>query len=120
METASREILNVEQAAEFLGFSPYTIREKARLGEIPGRKLNREWRFSREALLEWIKAGESPRHQGYVVVVTPDPEGTGYSATVQGELDIHGRGKTEEEAVRDVRAALEAAAYARKYRTELP
>lgn len=120
METASREILNVEQAAEFLGFSPYTVREKARLGEIPGRKVGREWRFSRTALLEWIKEGERPRYQGYVVVVTPNPESGGYSATVQGVPDVRGTGETEEEAVQDVRAELEAAAYARKYRTELP
>jgi excisionase family DNA binding protein len=119
METVSREILNVEQAAEFLGFSPYTVREKARLGEIPGRKVGREWRFSREALLEWIREGERSPHRGYVVVVTPDPDGNGYVATIQGVPDVRGRGKTEEEAVQDVRAALEAASYAEKYRTEL-
>lgn len=120
MEAATREVLTVEQAAEFLGFSPYTVREKARLGEIPGRKVGREWRFSREQLLEWIREGETPRHQGYVVVVTPNPEGSGYSATVQSMPDVRGTGETEDEAVHNVRAALEASAYADKYRTELP
>jgi excisionase family DNA binding protein len=119
METVSREILNVEQAAEFLGFSPYTVREKARLGEIPGRKVGREWRFSREALLEWIKEGETFAHRGYVVVVASDPEGAGYTATIQGMPDVSGRGETAEEAVQDVRAELEAASYAERYRSEL-
>lgn len=59
-EGAKGEVLNVEQTAEFLGFSPYTIREKARDGEIPGRKVGKEWRFSRTALLEWIREGASP------------------------------------------------------------
>ena len=120
MEAVTREILNVDQAAEFLGFHPYTVREKARSGEIPGRKVGREWRFSREALLEWIKEGETPRHPGYVVVVTPNPEGSGYLATVEGIPDISGQGQTADEAVRDIRAALEAAPLAKKYRTELP
>lgn len=57
METSTREVLDVDQAAEFLGIHPSTIRKKARLGEIPGRKIGREWRFSRTTLLEWIRNG---------------------------------------------------------------
>jgi excisionase family DNA binding protein len=53
-----KEVLNVEEAAEFLGFAPYTIREKARDGQIPGRKIGGEWRFSRRRLLEWIEEGD--------------------------------------------------------------
>jgi excisionase family DNA binding protein len=119
VDAKTKEVLNAEEAAEFLGFNPYTIREKARLGEIPAKKIGREWRFSREALLEWIKEGETPRRQGYVVVVTPNPEGSGYLATVEGIPDISGEGQTTDEAVRDIRAALEAAPLAKKYRTEL-
>jgi excisionase family DNA binding protein len=54
-DARTKDVLNAEEAAEFLGFNPYTIREKARLGEIPGRKVGREWRFSRRRLLEWIE-----------------------------------------------------------------
>jgi excisionase family DNA binding protein len=56
-----RDVLNVEEAAQYLGFSAYTVREKARDGEIPGRKIGKEWRFSRRRLLEWLEAGESQR-----------------------------------------------------------
>ena len=58
VDVRSKDVLNAEEAAEFLGFNPYTIREKARLGEIPGRKLGREWRFSRRQLLEWVEEGD--------------------------------------------------------------
>lgn len=52
------EILSVAQAAQLLQFQPYTIREKARSGEIPGQKVGREWRFSLKALLGLV-GGES-------------------------------------------------------------
>ena len=54
---AQREVLNVDEAAELLGVSPWTIREQARLGRLPGRKIGKEWRFSREALLNWLRVG---------------------------------------------------------------
>jgi excisionase family DNA binding protein len=57
VETRTKEVLNAEEAAEFLGVNPYTVRQKARLGEMPGRKVGKEWRFSRQALLQWL-AGE--------------------------------------------------------------
>jgi excisionase family DNA binding protein len=120
MEAATREVLNVEQAAELLGFSPYTIREKARLGEIPGRKTGREWRFSRTALLDWLREDEVPRRRAPVVELTPDPDGRGYVATIQGVPDIRSTGQTADEAVHNIMAALEASSYANKYRTELP
>jgi excisionase family DNA binding protein len=61
METREKEVLNVDEAAEYLGFNPVTVRLKARSGEIPGRKIGREWRFSRRRLLEWIEDGDRER-----------------------------------------------------------
>jgi excisionase family DNA binding protein len=52
------EVLTVEEAAQLLRFAPYTIREKAREGQIPGRKIGGEWRFSRRRLLEWLEEGD--------------------------------------------------------------
>lgn len=54
---AAKEVLNAEEAAELLEVNPYTVRQKARLGELPGRKVGKEWRFSRTALLEWLGGG---------------------------------------------------------------
>jgi excisionase family DNA binding protein len=56
-----KDVLNTKEAAEFLGFNPYTIREKARLGEIPGRKIGSNWRFSRRQLLKWLEEGDRQR-----------------------------------------------------------
>lgn len=56
VENVEKSFLNVEEVAELLGFSPYTIRQFAREGKIPGRKIGREWRFSREALDGWFGA----------------------------------------------------------------
>lgn len=53
-----KAVLNTEEAAELLGLSPYTIREFAREGRIPGRKIGKEWRFSREALIRWVETPE--------------------------------------------------------------
>jgi excisionase family DNA binding protein len=54
----SKEVLSAQEAAVFLGFRVYTIREKAAKGEIPGRKVGKEWRFSRRRLLEWLEEGD--------------------------------------------------------------
>jgi excisionase family DNA binding protein len=59
METRQKEVLTAEEAAEFLGFNPVTVRLKARSGEIPGRKVGKEWRFSRRRLLEWLEEDDS-------------------------------------------------------------
>jgi len=54
-------VLNVEEAAELLRLSPYTVRELARTGKIPARKVGKEWRFSREALLRWLEGNDEPQ-----------------------------------------------------------
>jgi excisionase family DNA binding protein len=51
---ADPEVLTVEQAAELLQVDTDTIRALARQGELPGRKVGREWRFSRVAVLAWL------------------------------------------------------------------
>jgi excisionase family DNA binding protein len=53
------DILNLEQAIEFLGVSEKTLIKLLREEHIPARKIGREWRFSREALLSWLASGDS-------------------------------------------------------------
>ena len=50
------EVLTVEQAAELLQVDADTVRTLAREGTLPGRKVGREWRFARAALLRWLGA----------------------------------------------------------------
>lgn len=53
------EVLTVEEAARLLRVSPWTVRDLARRGKLPGRRVGKEWRFWRRALLEWLR-GETP------------------------------------------------------------
>jgi excisionase family DNA binding protein len=55
----SLEVLRSEQAAELLQVTCAVLERLAERGELPGRKLAGEWRFSRAALLEWL-AGPAP------------------------------------------------------------
>jgi excisionase family DNA binding protein len=67
----SKDVLNVEEAAELLGVSPWTVREQARQGHLPGRKVGKEWRFSRQGLMIWLQDGVKPD------ILAP-PEATGH------------------------------------------
>ncbi len=55
------EIMNVEQAAAFLQIERATLLELAESGKLPGRKLGRDWRFSRAALVAWLAEPEKKR-----------------------------------------------------------
>lgn len=46
--------LKIEDVADLLRLSPYTIRRWLKEGKIPGYKLNREYRFSREEIEDWL------------------------------------------------------------------
>ena len=52
------EVLNLEQAGELLQVEAGLVARLAEDGELPGRKLGDDWRFSRTALLTWLAAGE--------------------------------------------------------------
>lgn len=57
-------ILNIAQATELLGVSEKTMIKLLREEHIPARKIGREWRFSREALIRWLAEGDSIRYVG--------------------------------------------------------
>jgi excisionase family DNA binding protein len=48
------DVLTAEQLAELLQVDVKTVRSLAARGELPGRRIGRHWRFSREAVLEWL------------------------------------------------------------------
>ena len=50
----SPDVLTSEQLADLLQVDEKAVRELARRGEVPGRKIGREWRFSRQAVLKWL------------------------------------------------------------------
>lgn len=52
------EIMNAEQAGQFLQIDEKTVIELAEAGKLPGRKLGSAWRFSRDALVAWLATPE--------------------------------------------------------------
>jgi len=58
-ESNSREILNVEEAAALLGVSIKTFNKVLHSQNLPARKIGREWKFSRRALIDWVGSGRS-------------------------------------------------------------
>lgn len=76
---ATRDILDVESAAELLGVSVKTFNKVLHAQNIPARKIGREWKFSRAALIEWVGSGRS---QDFY---TPESEVGGEGQTVRPE-----------------------------------
>jgi excisionase family DNA binding protein len=50
-------VLDAEAAAALLHVSVKTVVRLAREGELPARKVGREWRFARAALLDHLAGG---------------------------------------------------------------
>lgn len=57
--SSDREILNIEEAAALLGVSIKTFNKVLHSEEMPARKIGREWKFSRRALIDWVGSGKS-------------------------------------------------------------
>ena len=57
---AAAEVLRSEQAAELLQLTEAVVERLAEEGQLPGRRLAGEWRFSRAALLAWLAQPAPP------------------------------------------------------------
>jgi excisionase family DNA binding protein len=53
-------VLTLAEAAAFLRVSEEGLRKDADDGRLPGRLVGGEWRFVRQALLEWLSAATPP------------------------------------------------------------
>lgn len=53
------DILNLERRQLILGVSEKTLIKFLREEHIPARKIGREWRFSKQALINWLASGDS-------------------------------------------------------------
>jgi excisionase family DNA binding protein len=51
------EVMNAEQAGQFLQINEQVVIELAEAGQIPGKRLGTTWRFSRTALVAWLGEG---------------------------------------------------------------
>ena len=47
-------VLTLAEAASLLRLDEGVVEEQAQNGELPGRRIGKHWRFSRDALLAWL------------------------------------------------------------------
>ncbi len=55
----NKEILTLEEAADLFGVSVKTFIKLLKEEIVPARKIGREWRFNRKALIDWLSSGNS-------------------------------------------------------------
>lgn len=85
METIENEILTADEVATWLKLSKRSIVDLARRGELPARKVGKEWRFSRSALEQFLVEQEKPGESKFGTDVS-----TGQVMAVPGPLDRAG------------------------------
>jgi len=51
----SREVMNIRQAAQYLGVSPDTLYKYVGEQKIPAFKLGNRWRFKKSKLDQWME-----------------------------------------------------------------
>lgn len=61
MIATDRELLDVEEVAEYFGVGPVTIYRWCREGRLPCAKLGKHWRIRRAALEDFLRRGEQGR-----------------------------------------------------------
>lgn len=68
-----REVMDIRQAAEYLGISGDSLYRYASEGFIPAFKLGNRWRFKRSLLDAWMveKSGSRATHEAVGVAVMP-------------------------------------------------
>jgi excisionase family DNA binding protein len=52
-----KEILTIDEAAAYLQIGKRSLYKLAKEGRIPCKKILNKWRFEKEALRAWIRAG---------------------------------------------------------------
>ena len=82
------QVLTVSEAAGILRVSARTVREMARTGRVPSRKVGREWRFLRSAIEEWLAREAGPGADGQVRAPAGTPPAAAES--MQYELPLPG------------------------------
>ncbi|MGO8718196.1 MAG: helix-turn-helix domain-containing protein [Acidobacteriaceae bacterium] len=56
----AREVMDIRQAAEYLGISSDSLYKYASEGVVPAFKLGNRWRFKRSLLDSWMELQSSP------------------------------------------------------------
>ena len=57
-------VVGVEEMASLLGKSVHAVRDAARRGDIPGRKVGRRWTFVRERVIDYLAQADEGEQDG--------------------------------------------------------
>jgi excisionase family DNA binding protein len=57
----SREVMNIRQAAQYLGVSPDTLYKYVNEQKIPAFKLGNRWRFKKSKIDQWMEEQSAER-----------------------------------------------------------
>lgn len=61
----AKELMTVDEVAEYLRVKPSSVYEWAQNGKIPAAKVGRLWRFHRDEIEAWVRSGGGlPTGQG--------------------------------------------------------
>lgn len=85
------EVLDVDAAAALMRVAPAAVRALAEAQAIPARRIGGDWRFARDALLEWLK-GE--RFAGMAIVPPGRPEAAGLAQATPASKPAPGASAT--------------------------
>lgn len=71
--TINHPILNTQEAAELLGVHVETIRRMARKGELPSFKMGKDWRYQKDALMNWMETASQHKPSVNILVIDDEP-----------------------------------------------
>lgn len=55
------QVMTIDELAAYLQVAKSTLYKLAQEGKVPGQKVGKHWRFSREAIDEWLASRSSTR-----------------------------------------------------------
>ena len=88
--TPEKEILNMDEAADLFNVSVKTFIKLLKEEKVPARKIGREWRFSRKALIGWLSSGDSQTYSG------SESDTKDFFNSVASEWEVMSRGYYDE------------------------
>lgn len=68
----SKQVMDAEGVAEYLGLHPETVRRFAREGKVPAYKIGGTWRFKRDAIDLWAESQRFGAKKQQVLIIEDD------------------------------------------------
>ena len=77
VEQMLREVMDIRQAADYLGISADTLYRYASEGTVPAFRLGNRWRFKRSLLDAWMVKMSNPKAASNVTVMPREKKPAG-------------------------------------------